>query len=238
MTTREMTTDVEMLDRLARPAGKDVVDIGCGGGALVRELTARGARVVGVEISENQLAGARAHDDRRARFVVGEAQQLPLDDCSVDVAIFMRTLHHVPSPSLLGALREGRRVVRPDGLVYVAEPLAEGDFYDLVSLVEDELVVRRAAQEALSRASAAGLERAVTVDYDVRVCIRDLAMLRERFVSVDPERAKAFDTRREQLADAFARLGEPGSHDGERCFVQPMRADVLRRQRADESMSP
>jgi SAM-dependent methyltransferase len=229
MTTREVITDVGMLERLTQPAGKDVLDIGCGGGALVRELTARGARVVGVEISEEQLAAALANDDGRgARYLVGEAQRLPLDDASADIAIFMRTLHHVPSGSLLEALQEARRVVRPEGLVYVAEPLTEGDFFELVSLVEDELEVRLAAQQALAQASVAGLERATTVDYDVRVRIRDLAMLRERFVSVDPERAEAFDARRAQLADAFARLGEPGDRDSERCFVQPMRADVLR----------
>jgi ubiquinone/menaquinone biosynthesis C-methylase UbiE len=219
-----------MLDRLARPAGKDVVDIGCGGGALVRELTARGARVVGVEVSEGQLAAALALDDGRgARYVVAEAQRLPLESSSADVAVFMRTLHHVPLESLLDALSEGRRVVRPDGLVYVAEPLAEGDFYELVSLVEDELEVRRAAQQALAQASLAGLKRTTTVEYDVRVCIRDLAMLRERFVSVDPQRATVFDARTSQLADAFARLGTPGTRAGERCFVQPMRADVLGR---------
>jgi len=230
VTGREVTTDVEMLDRLARPAGKDVVDIGCGGGALVRELNARGARVVGVEVSEDQLAAALALDDGRgARYLVGQAQRLPLEGSSADVAVFMRTLHHVPLASLLDALSESRRVVRPDGLVYVAEPLAEGDFYELVSLVEDELEVRRAAQQALAQASLAGLERAATVEYDVRVCIRDLAMLRERFVSVDPHRAAVFDARAAQVADAFARLGTPGTRAGERCFLQPMRADVLRR---------
>lgn len=232
-----MTTDIEMLERLVQPAGKDVVDIGCGGGALVRELTARGARVVGVEVSESQLAAALEQDDRRgARYVVGEAQHLPLDDASADVAVFMRTLHHVPQPSMLDALREAGRVVRTAGAVYVAEPLTEGDFFELVSLVEDELEVRRAAQDALAGATAAGLQRATTIDYDVRVCVRDLAMLRRRIVSVDPQRAATFDARHAQLADAFARLGEPGNHEGERCFVQPMRADVLRRARADESM--
>jgi SAM-dependent methyltransferase len=237
MTTREVTTDIEMLERLAPPAGRDVVDIGCGGGALVRELTARGARVVGVEVSESQLAAALDRDDGRgARYVVGQAQQLPLDDSSADVAMFMRTLHHVPQPSMGVALREAGRVIRPDGIVYVAEPLTEGDFFELVSLVEDELEVRRAAQDALAGATAAGLKRATTIDYDVQVWIGDLAMLRKRVVSVDPERAAVFDARRAELADAFARLGQPGGRDGERCFVQPMRADVLRRARADESM--
>jgi SAM-dependent methyltransferase len=237
MASREVTTDVEMLDRLARPSGKDVVDIGCGGGALVRALTARGARMVGVEISESQLAAALAQDDGRgARYVVGAAQSLPLDDSSADVAVFMRTLHHVPPSSMLDALREARRVLRPDGLAYVAEPLTEGDFYELVSLVEDELDVRRAAQDTLAEAGAAGLVRATTVEYDVSVRIRDLAMLRERFVSVDPARAAVFDARHDEVARAYARLGEPGGNDGERLFVQPMRADVLKSGRAHESI--
>ena len=67
---RELTTDLEMLERFAQPSGKDVVDIGCGGGALVREL-GWGARVTGVEISESQLANAAARDpDGDARYLM------------------------------------------------------------------------------------------------------------------------------------------------------------------------
>jgi SAM-dependent methyltransferase len=229
MARREQATDIEMLKRLAEPVGKDLVDIGCGGGALVRELTGLGARVVGVEISELQLATALARDDGRgARYLIGAGQDLPLEGASVDVAVFMRTLHHVPPAELLTALSEARRVVRDGGLVYVAEPLPVGDFFELVSLVEDELEVRRAAQQAIDRASEAGLQRSLTVDYDVHARIADLEALRARVVSVDPERAAMFDARRAEIAAAFKRLGEAGEHDGERSFVQPMRADVLR----------
>ena len=212
-----------------RPAGKDVVDIGCGGGALVRALSARGARMIGVEISEEQLAPALQGDDGSgARYVIGTAQQLPVDDASVDAVLFMRSLHHVPSAELLAALREARRVLRADGLVYVAEPLAQGDYFELTRLVEDEVVVRAAAQEALGRAADAGLDRVTTLDYDVRLCLADVAAMRSRIVSVDPARAPVFDARRDELAGAFARLGEAGERPGERCFLQPMRADVLR----------
>ncbi|HEY1510120.1 MAG TPA: class I SAM-dependent methyltransferase [Solirubrobacteraceae bacterium] len=229
MPRREQATDIEMLQRLADPGGKDLVDIGCGSGALVRELTGLGARVVGVEISEQQLATALARDDGRgARYLVGAGQDLPLQTASVDVAVFMRTLHHVPAAELLTALSEARRVVRDGGLVYVAEPLTEGDFFELVSLVEDELEVRRAAQQAIDRASEVALQRALTVDYDVHVRIADLEALRARVVSVDPERAATFDGRRAEIADAFGRLGRAGDRDGERWFVAPMRADVLR----------
>jgi SAM-dependent methyltransferase len=226
---REQTTDVSMLERLVAPDGKDVLDIGCGGGALVRELAGRGARAIGLEVSQQQLGPALARDpDGGARYLVGRAQALPLPDASVEVAVFMRTLHHVPPADLRLALAEARRVLRPGGAVYVAEPLAEGDFFALTSLVEDELEVREAAQAALAAAGRVCLDRVTTVDYDVRVSVPGLAGLRARIVRVDTARAAAFDARKAQLAEAFERLGEDGERESERCFLQPMRADVLR----------
>ncbi|HWF25709.1 MAG TPA: class I SAM-dependent methyltransferase [Solirubrobacteraceae bacterium] len=257
-----MTTDSEVLERLVAPAHKDVLDIGCGGGALARELVSRGARVVGLEISAEQLAPALARAAETAgpaptaaataetiattaepettnspagtataptaRYLIGTAQDIPLGDSSIDVAIFMRTLHHVPPAELMRALGEARRVLRADGVVYVAEPLTEGDYYELTSLVEDEFEVRQAAENALSQAALAGLERVTTVEYDVRLCLADVAALRARVVSVDPKRVGLFDARADPIAAAFARLGEAGERPGERCFQQPMRADVLR----------
>jgi len=222
-------TDVAMLERLIAPAGKEIVDVGCGGGALVRELARAGARVIGVEISDQQLASAVAADPGDgSRYLVGRAQSLPLGDDSADVVVFMRSLHHVAPPDLMRALREARRVVRQDGAVYVAEPLAEGDFFALTSVVENEVEVRSAAQRALADAELAGLDRVTTVDYDVRLCVPGLAGLRARIVSVDPARADIFDDLEAELAEAFARLGEAGERPGERRFLQPMRADVLR----------
>lgn len=226
---REVSTDLAMLEQLVEPRGRDVVDIGCGAGALARALAGAGARVVALEISEEQLAPALAGDDGSGvRYVVGCAQALPLEDASVDIAVFMRTLHHVPVSDMTEALKEARRVVRPDGTVYVAEPLAEGDFWALTSMIEDELEVRQAAQSALARAPETGLEPVTTVEYEVRLRLAGLDQFRELTLPVDPSRAEVFAARSSEVAEAFQRLGEPGERAGERCFLSPTRADVLK----------
>jgi SAM-dependent methyltransferase len=222
-TTRELTTDLQVLERLVALDDRDVLDVGCGGGALVRELVARGARAVGLEISEQQLG--RARTTGIGRFVVGRAEDLPLADGSLDAVTFMRSLHHVPEPAMIPALADARRVLRPGGLVYVAEPLAEGDFFELVSIVDDETEVRAAAQRALADCERAGLKRIQTLDYDVGSAVTGIDALRRRFVDVDPERAAAFDAHEDELAKAFARLGD--EHNGARRFTQPMRVDLL-----------
>ncbi len=226
---REATTDLAMLERLVQPVGKVILDVGCGGGTLVRALAKRGAHPTGLEISAKQLAPALAHDEQhRARYVVGRAQALPFADGSFDAVVFMRALHHVPPADLARALTEARRVLRPEGCVYVVEPLAEGSYFELLSLVEDEREARAAAQRALEDSGASDLERATTVEYEVRFRIADLVVLRARAVSVDPARAGVFDARQAELGEAFARLGEADGDSGGRWFLQPMRADVLR----------
>jgi SAM-dependent methyltransferase len=222
--TRELTTDLAVLDRLVQLDGSDVLDVGCGGGALVRQLAERGARAMGLEISERQLGHARDHGV--GRFVVGRAQELPLDDDSLDLVLFMRSLHHVPEASMLPALVDARRVLRPGGVVYVAEPLAEGDYFELVRIVDDETDVRAAAQRALADGERAGLERMRTLEYEVGAVSAGLDTLRRRIVDVDPERAAVFDAHEDELIEAFARLGD--EREGGRWFTQPMRADLLR----------
>ncbi len=231
---RDVLSDPVVLERLVALSGRDVVDVGCGGGALVRTLTARGARVTGVEISESQLAPAvRDNGGSGARYLVGLAQDLPLESASVDVVVFMRTLHHVPPGSMLDALREARRVLRPGGVVYVAEPLTEGDFFELTNLVEDEREVRAAAQRAVAEAPEVGLDRGHTFEYDARLCLADLDAFAARVISVDPARGEAFEAQRSVLAEAFARLGSAGERPGERCFLAPMRVDLLHPASAD-----
>jgi hypothetical protein len=126
---------------------------------------------------------------------------------------------------MLRALQEARRVLRRGGHVYAAEPLVTGDFYALVSIVDNEDEVRNAAQEVLEHPDAAGLTRVASEEYELETWAGSLDTLRRRMLAVDPARAERFDAHRDELERRFAKLGEP--QDGGRRFTEIMRAVVL-----------
>jgi SAM-dependent methyltransferase len=223
------TNDIEVLRRHVELDGADAVDVGCGGGQLARELAALGARVIAMEIDEDRLAAARAAGPApgpgEVRFVVGRAEAMPLPDAGADLVLLRASLHHVEPGAMRAALSEAARVLRPGGLVYAAEPLAEGDFYSLVQVVDDEDEVRVQAQRVLADPPA-GLEMIATEDYELPAHLHDLDTLRRRMVAVDPGRAAVFDEHRHELEHRFATLGEAAGES--RRFTETMRVVVLR----------
>src|SRR5215217_3851928 len=178
-------TDLEQLANALDVRGKTVVDIGCGDGAFVRALAGAGATAIGIEVSEDAVARAREKDPDH-RYELGGAERLPLEDQSVDVATLMRSLHHVPDPA--SAFPELERVVRE--YVWIAEPLPEGDFFDLLRPVDDETEVRANAQRAIAEQDA--FDRVETIEYDVTLPVPTFEALRDRVLAADPTRAERF----------------------------------------------
>ena len=95
-----------------------IVDLGCGPGDLVVEISRRlrDARIVGIDLSPSMLlwAGRHATTDGRVRFIVGDAADLPFDDASVDLVVSTLSLHHWSEPADVFA--EIARVLRPGGV--------------------------------------------------------------------------------------------------------------------------
>jgi ubiquinone/menaquinone biosynthesis C-methylase UbiE len=130
--------------------GLRVIDIGCGEGHMARALAKLGADVTGYDpfIEETQPT---EHGSGRYRLVKAPADALPEPDQSADLVLFVFSLHHVPAGKLAGALAEARRVLRPSGRLYVAEPVPQGPHQYVMELFHDETTVRKAAADALAR---------------------------------------------------------------------------------------
>lgn len=103
--------------------GLDVLDIGCGPGTITADLAGRvtPGRVLGLDRSADVVAQATASNAgaENLDFVVGDVYALDIEDDSFDVVHAHQVLQHLSDP--VAALREMRRVCRPDGIVAVRD---------------------------------------------------------------------------------------------------------------------
>ncbi len=98
-----------------------VGDLGCGTGVVTSALAPHVGRVIGIDASEEMLASAksRASAHRNIDWRVGTLEALPLKDATLDAAVMMLVLHHVPSP--VAALSEARRALKPGGRLLIVD---------------------------------------------------------------------------------------------------------------------
>src|SRR5215210_5413447 len=202
-------------------SGRRLLDVGCGAGALVRSLSARGASVAGIDPNPEALAIAREAVPE-GTFYVARAEALPFADASFDGAVFLNSLHHVPKPVMHRALREAARVVGAAGPIVAVEPLAEGSFFLSLRPVEDETEVRNAAQETLRRALEGGAFEQLR-----RERFEDLEQFLSHVVAVDPAREETVAGRRPEVEAAFGRHAQAAAEGG-MVLEQPMRAHILK----------
>jgi len=210
-------------------AGARVADIGCGDGALVRFMTREGAEAIGIDCTASQMARVQAAEPAGAeRYVFAGGEALPLADGCLDIVVFFNSLHHVPVEAQGQALGEAGRVLKPGGVLYVMEPLAEGGFFELMRPVDDETFVRAKAAEALS---AAAQGAAFTEEREERYAApfqyESFAACKANSLSIDDSRRAAFEARESALAEGFEAIAE--QRDGAYWFDQPSRLNLLRR---------
>jgi 2-polyprenyl-6-hydroxyphenyl methylase / 3-demethylubiquinone-9 3-methyltransferase len=113
---------LEYVDRAAPLAGRLVLDVGCGGGILAEAMAQRGARVLGIDLSEALLEVATLH---AAEAGVGlEYRNVAAEDlaaerpASFELITCMEMLEHVPDPA--ATLRTLATLVKPGGDVIVS----------------------------------------------------------------------------------------------------------------------
>jgi 2-polyprenyl-6-hydroxyphenyl methylase/3-demethylubiquinone-9 3-methyltransferase len=111
---------LDYIDGIAGLRGLRVLDVGCGGGILAEAMTARGARVTGIDLAEKPLKVAQLHLletglEVEYRLIAPEtlAREVP---GNFDVVTCMELLEHVPDPA--ATVQACSDLVRPAGHVF------------------------------------------------------------------------------------------------------------------------
>ncbi len=111
---------LEWIDSLVGLAGKQVIDVGCGGGILAESMADKGAQVTGIDLSDKALKVARLHlleSGKEVEYlsIAAEAiaEQRPE---SFDVVTCMEMLEHVPEPA--STIAACARLCKPGGWLF------------------------------------------------------------------------------------------------------------------------
>lgn len=220
--------ELTLLAELLPLQGQRIIELGCGNAALARQLLARyrESELVGLEVDQRQHAKNLASPTERLQFVAAGAQAIPFADASFDLALMLKSLHHVPLPLLASALSEVARVLRPGGHLYVSEPVYDGPLNALMRLFNDEGVVRAAAQAALDAALLTGCwTQQAERRFEMPVFFRDFDEFEQRMMQPTFVDHRVDAAQREQIRIAFApHCQADGAH-----FTRPMWVRLLQR---------
>ncbi len=100
-----------------------IADLGAGEGTLSHLLARNAKQVIAVDNSEAMVTFgwdfARQHDFHNLEYRLGDIENPPIADGSVDLALFSQALHHASSPQR--ALLEATRILRPGGRVLILD---------------------------------------------------------------------------------------------------------------------
>jgi 2-polyprenyl-6-hydroxyphenyl methylase/3-demethylubiquinone-9 3-methyltransferase len=108
------------ISRKVNPAGKKVLDIGCGGGILAEAMAHHGASVTAIDMAEASLSVARLHQlesKLEIDYHKSSAEQYARDHSEqFDIVTCLEMLEHVPEPAKV--IQACHNLVKPGGTVF------------------------------------------------------------------------------------------------------------------------
>lgn len=110
------------------PEGALVADLGCGPGRDTGHFTGRGFQVVGMDYSYGMLR--QAAERAPAPYTQGDLRTLPFASGAFQGAWMSASLLHIPRGQVPGVLAEVRRVLKPEGVLYLGVKEGEGEVWE------------------------------------------------------------------------------------------------------------
>ena len=225
----QIANELEIIEKKLPMKNADVLELGCGRAWMTRKMAElyHPKHITATEVDRIQHEkNLQIEDLPSVTFVYGGAQAIDLPDNSVDIVLMLKSLHHVPMDVMDQGLTEIARVLKAGGLAYISEPVYRGEFNEIMSLFNDEKIVREAAFTALKKAvDEQKLELVEQIFFNAPGHFDDFADFESRMLNVTHTEHRIDDALYQQIKSAFMQhMTESGAD-----FMKPSRVDLLRK---------
>lgn len=127
--------DTSILKKYPPREEETVLDLGCGDGRFLEKLRKihGSIKLNGVDISENMILAGRERKIENCTLQVGDAENLPYRDKSMDRVYCLNSFHHYPNPDKVA--EELKRVLKPGGVLIVGEVYVVPILREIINLL-------------------------------------------------------------------------------------------------------
>ena len=113
----------KIIEIMSPQADEQILDVGCGTGFAVRQLSQRlwAGKVCGLDISQAMLTKAKTNtaDCENVELILGDAENLPLENKQFDKLMCANCFHYFLN--LTEVIQEFHRVLKPGGIAYILD---------------------------------------------------------------------------------------------------------------------
>jgi len=123
---------IQAINSQAPLSGTTVLEIGCGGGRITRDLAKYATRIVATDLNSAVLEQAKKNNTAKNVEFLYAPEGIPdFPEHSFDIAIYTLSLHHIAKNKMADNLRRSGRLLKEGGKIIVIEPGDGGSFTEL-----------------------------------------------------------------------------------------------------------
>ncbi len=206
---------------------KTILELGCGGAVMTKKLASNGEnrKIIASEVDKIQHEKNLKLNIENIQFEDYPAEDIKLEDETVDIVLMFKSFHHIPKENMPKALSEIKRVLKPNGLVYISEPLYQGDQNALISIFHEEKYEREVAFENIKKAVDDGIFKLFKeIFFQTPITYKNFDDFRTRQMDVTHLDHVYSDELIQKVKNAYEKHST-----GEITFLKPFRVDILQK---------
>ncbi len=221
--------EAEIFESVLSLDNQDILELGCGDATLTRVIatTGSGRSIMATEVDsicheQNLLINDLPNVD----FSLSGCESIPSDDNHFDTVFMFKSFHHIPAHQMSACLQEIKRVLKPDGMAYISEPIFFGDFNEVLRIFHNEEAVRNSAFNALQEAVENDVFSLIDeLFFNTLTSFKNFEEFEERVIGTTHTRHNLSDEQYSKVKSLFNETHAQNNGD----FIIPIRVDLLQK---------